>query len=49
MLQAVLARGAPEGGFWPKLGPGFGIFGVDAIMCGSVPREGAKYSLNSVQ
>lgn len=33
----------PRGWFWPKLEPGFGIFRVDAILCGSVPRQGAKY------
>lgn len=38
----VSPRG-PRRRLWPKLGPGFGIFRVDAILCGSVPREGAKY------
>lgn len=32
----------PRGWFWPKLEQGFGIFRVDAILCGSVPSRDAK-------
>lgn len=44
VLQAGLARWAPMAG-WSKLEQGFGIFRVDAILCGSVPSRGTYCSI----